>query len=176
MYLLTATPSTLAKPNNNFMQQDTSILQSILEGANVSRKKLLPTWIKVFAWFFMLAGILTPFILIAAIALPQGNIQLAIYGFETNVAWSATGLFIVALFMLKGIVSFGLLNEKQWAISFAIADAVLGIIICTFSMFIMPFIQDGGFSVRLELALLIPYLLKLLKIKPFWISNYAYNH
>ena len=158
------------------MQQDTSILESILDEANVSRKKLLPTWIKVFAWFFMFAGILTPFILIAAIALPQSNVQLAVYGFETTIAWSATGLFIITLFLLKGIVSFGLLNEKQWAISLAIADAVLGIIICTYSMFIMPFIQEGGFSFRLELALLIPYLLKLQKIKPYWVNNVAYKH
>lgn len=154
------------------MQQDASILQSILDETNVNRNKLLPTWIKVFACLFMLAGILTPFIFFAAIALLGGNIQLALYGFETNVAWSATGLFLVAIFLLKGIVSFGLLNEKRWAISIAIADALLGVIICTLSMFVMPFvIPEGGFSFRLELVLLIPYLLKLQKIKPIWLRH-----
>lgn len=151
------------------MQQELSILQPILDEQKVRRKELRPAWIKVFTWFFMIAGALTPLILIVSTVLPTARVQLGLYGFETNTALSPIGLFIVALFLLKGIVSFGLLTEKQRALSVAIADAIVGIAICAFSMFIIPLINPGaGFSFRLELVLLIPYLMKLQKIKPLW--------
>ncbi|MNG30988.1 hypothetical protein D3C84_1167200 [compost metagenome] len=50
-------------------------------------------------------------------------------------------------------------------------DAILGVVICIISMFIIPFISESEsshFSIRLELALLIPYYLKLNKIEYEW--------
>ncbi len=50
-------------------------------------------------------------------------------------------------------------------------DAILGIVICIFSMS-LPFIVNRpgfGFSIRLELLLLIPFLIKLGKIKNEWL-------
>ena len=75
------------------------------------------------------------------------------------------------LFMLKGFAAFSLWMEKDLAINLAIADAILGIVVCGAVMFIIPFLAENlsyKFSFRLELALLIPYLLKLQKIKPSW--------
>lgn len=131
------------------------------------RRALLPAWIKVFTWIFMIMGAFVPIVLF--IGLFISNVQISLYGLETNNPFSSLGFFLVFLFMLKGFTALSLWTEKDWAIKLAIADAVLGIVICCGVMFIMPVLnQDTAFNFRLELVLLIPYLLKLQKIKLAW--------
>lgn len=89
---------------------------------------------------------------------------------ETN-PHSLTGLLIIILFIYKGITSYGLLFEKDWAIIWAKIDAAFGIFFCIFSMFVQPFlIEEQGVVIRLEIVLLIPYLLKINKINTAWHS------
>lgn len=96
--------------------------------------------------------------------------DLALFGFETTEPLSLTGFFISIQFILKSIVAYGLWFEKPWGIKLAIIDAFISIGVCTFSMV-------GGqyfgypFSVRLELVILIPYVLKLMKIMPQWLGT-----
>jgi len=74
-------------------------------------------------------------------------------------------------FYTKAITAFGLWFEKDWAIKLGQIDSVIGIIICIYVMCIYPFIYEkAGFSfnLRLELLLLIPYLVKLSRIKSSW--------
>ena len=94
--------------------------------------------------------------------------QLALYGFETNEPLSLIGITIILLFVIKGITAFGLLKEKYWAIKIGIADAIIGITICTCLMLYPIINSEANFSLRLELVALIPYLLKLIKIKTEW--------
>jgi hypothetical protein len=151
------------------MEQSNELLLETLLAENKRRRALLPTWIKVFAWIFMIMGALVPIVFI--IGLLGGNAQLSLYGLETNNPLSPLGIFLVFLFMLKGFAAFSLWMEKDLAINLAIADAILGIVVCGAVMFIIPFLAQNlsyKFSFRLELALLIPYLLKLQKIKPSW--------
>jgi hypothetical protein len=140
----------------------------VLEGMNptVRRRQLLPTWIKVFIWIFMLLGALTPFILVMAILGIKG--ELSLYGLETSDPYSVTGLIITALFAIKGIAAFGLWMEKDWAINLAIIDAITGIVVCSLVILAPLFSASPSFSFRLELALLIPYLIKLQKIRRMW--------
>ena len=133
----------------------------------VKRKNLLPWWIKVFIWIFLIFGAFAPVGLIFAIL--GYNFHLSLYGLETTDPSSVTGICIMALFLLKGITSFGLLRETDWAIQLGIIDAVAGIAICSFVMLYSIFNTSANvFSFRLELAFLIPYLIKLNKIKPVW--------
>ena len=147
------------------MENQTDVLdEPFLKTEVRKRKDLLPGWIKVFMWIFLISGALSPFAFILGIL---GNITyLSLYGFETNEALSIPGVVITLLFALKGITSYGLLTEKDWAIKVGIADAVLGIVLCTASMVYV--IINAGFTLRLELLLLIPYLNKMLKIKGQW--------
>ena len=136
------------------------------------RRDLLPKWIKAFCWLFMITGSFVPVALILGVF--GLKFQLAFSGMETNEPLSMTGMILLLYFALKGIAAFGLWTGKIWAIKLGQVDAVIGIIICIFFMFIYPFIDDKpGFSVdlRLELVLLIPYLLKLNKIKFDWENN-----
>ena len=112
----------------------------------------------------MIFGFLVPFAVILKIA--GINIDISIYGIESN-SMSMTGILLTCIFLLKGFVAFGLWAEKSWAIDLGIIDALTGITICGLMM-ILSIYQGTIFTFRLELLALIPYLLKLKKIKYKW--------
>ena len=145
------------------------VLEPLLEQSLVSRRKLLPVWMKVFAWIFMIIGVIVALAFI--VSLFGGTFQISLYGLESNSALNTTGAITLTLFLLKGIAAFALWAEKDWAVDIALIDAIVGIIVCLFVMTVYPFIDDiegSTINIRLELLLLIPYLIKLQKIKPFW--------
>jgi hypothetical protein len=148
------------------MEQEQLLLDSLERDILVRRRKLLPIWIKIFIWIFIVFGALG--LLGFTAALFSANFDASFYGLQTNDPSSRTGLFICFLFVFKGIVSLGLWTEKNWAVDLGIIDAILGITVCSATM-ILPFTgSDMSFSFRLELLLLIPYLIKLLKIRREW--------
>lgn len=133
----------------------------------IIRRKLLPWWIKTFCWIFMIMGVGGIGTLIGNIFIE--NIDLSIYGFSSNTAYSGTGMFITAIIMFKGFTAYSLWFEKNNAIQIAKIDAIIGIAICIVSMFSIPFItQNSHFDFRLELLLLIPYYLRINKIQYEW--------
>ena len=132
----------------------------------IPRKKLLPLWIKIFTWIFLIFSAFVPVIIILGVL--SYRAQLALYGLETNEPFSLTGIIITLLFIIKGITAFGLLKEKDWAIKIGIIDAIIGITICSLIMLYPIINSDATFSLRPELIALIPYLLKFLKIKTQW--------
>ena len=134
---------------------------------SVRRRLLLPWWIKIFIWIFFLFGLIVPFSIIFGVL--GKSFQIALYGLETNHPFSITGLLLISLFVLKGIVAYGLWFEKRWAIDWGIVDAILGVIICTYT-FISSLFSTNSFQFSFELLLLIPYLIYLLRIKPKWIN------
>lgn len=133
----------------------------------VIRRKLLPWWIKTFCWIFMLLGVCAAGSLILNLFIP--NVNLSIYGFSSNTAYSGTGIFIIAIMLLKGFAAYSLWFEKPNAIMIAKIDAVCGVAICIASLFILPFSSGNGhFSLRLEILLLIPYYMRVNKIEYEW--------
>ncbi|MGS2727149.1 hypothetical protein ACU8DI_11120 [Psychroserpens sp. BH13MA-6] len=137
------------------------------ENIKTRRRKMLPWWIKIFCWIFMLFGILSFVCLILGFT----NVKpaLAFYGFETNEPFSLNGLIVIAIGILKGITAFGLWFEKDFAVKIGKIDAIIGIALCGISMLVLPFLQEGfNITIRLELLLLIPYLFKLNKIQKEW--------
>jgi hypothetical protein len=135
----------------------------------IIRRKLLPWWMKMFCWIFMLMGVGAIATLIASPFI--SNFQLSIYGFETNTPLSGVGVFIIAILIFKGFTAYSLWFEKQNAMTIGKIDAVTGIIICAASMFIIPFTSESEsshFDLRLEILLLIPYYLKLNKMEYEW--------
>lgn len=150
------------------MEQQTDILDDI-QTAPGARRKLLPWWIKIFIWIFIIFGVFSPIGLVFGIFGFQFN--QALYGLETNDPFSATGLVILTIFTLKGIVAYGLWFEKRWAVQLGIGDAILGFSICSFVM-LYPVLTGTGANInfRLEIILLIPYLVFLVKSKGVWLS------
>ncbi|PHN01778.1 hypothetical protein [Flavilitoribacter nigricans] len=133
----------------------------------VRRRDLLPLWIKVFIWIFLIFGAMVPLVLVLALfGIP---VNLSLYGLEVARPASALGLLIILLFMLKSAVSLGLWTEKEWAVDLAVIDGVIGIVVNVVIMFILPVLYDGfGTSIRLELLVLIPYVVKMRRIKEAW--------
>ena len=135
-----------------------------ISNQRLRRNELLPTWIKVFMWIFLIGGFVAPIGIIMGIM--GQTMLLGLYGIETMLPLSFIGLIVIGLFCLKGVVSFGMLKEQSWAINFAIGDALLGIVICVCVM--LGLVGISGGVIRLELLLLIPYLVKMWRIKDEW--------
>ncbi|WJS92958.1 hypothetical protein NYQ10_12760 [Flavobacterium johnsoniae] len=131
----------------------------------IIRRKLLPWWIKTFCWIFMILAVCGLASLIGNAF--TDNVELSLYGFSSNTAYSVIGIFIIAIMTLKGFAAFSLWFEKDNAISIAKIDAIVGVVICVASMFIAPR-EDGHFPLRLEILLLIPYYIKINKIEYEW--------
>ncbi len=156
------------KINVGEMNEDT-ILDLDLEHQMGRRRALLPTWIKIFVWIFMLFGLVVPIAFL--FGLLGYEFTLSLYGLETMQALSIKGIIILALFAIKGVVSFGLWMEKDWGVQLALVDAIIGIIVCGFVMCVLPFLIESDhrmINIRLELVVLIPYLIKMIKIKDEW--------
>ena len=149
-------------------QQEDLILEPLLLESTSSRKRILPLWIKIFSWLFLITGAIS--ILAVFAGMLGTSYQVSLYGLQSNEPFSLTGLLILAMFVFKGIVAFGLLTAKGWAVGLGIVDAVVGIVICGAAMFALPLLYGTGspFTIRLELALLIPYLIRLQKLKKNW--------
>jgi hypothetical protein len=149
------------------MEENTENHFEQFENKIISRRALLPLWIKIFCWIFMVIGVASIGCLIIGVLGNTANLSL--YGFETYEPLSLIGLFLTAVMLLKGFTAFSLWFEKDYAIQLAKVDTILGIAICIVSMVVIPYLQEtSGFTFRLELALLIPFYIKLNKIQEEW--------
>ena len=133
----------------------------------VRRRALLPWWMKVFIWIFMVMGALGILVFIAGLS--GFHAELSLYGLMSNDSTSFTGIVITILFFIKGLVAYGLWAEKDWAINLGYVDAITGILFCLYMMLGVRFFHpDAGFTFRLELLLIVPYLIKLRQLHPEW--------
>jgi hypothetical protein len=134
------------------------------------RRALLPWWIKTFSWIFMILGAFA----FAAFLLGFLGIkmQLSLYGLSTEDPQSALGFLLTGLFVLNGITGFALWAEKDWAINIGLVAAVLGTALCAALTLYSPWDNTrNGVNIRLELVLLIPFLLKLRSMQHEWINR-----
>lgn len=127
-------------------------------------QKFIPSWIKVFCYLFLVFGFLG--VVIFFLGIFDFDFNASIYGLESNIALSTEGIIIFIIFELKGIVAYGLLSKKSWAIKLAIGDAIAGLLICFFTMFYPLIVSNGSYwgGIRLEIFLLIPYLIQMQQI------------
>ena len=153
------------------MEEPEVLDSNIEEQVFVRRRKLLPLWIKVFTWIFLILGAFAPISLIfGAMGL---SASLSLYGLETEQPLSIIGLSLTVVFVFKWITAFGLWTEKDWAITVGQIDAIAGLVICTFMMLIYPLIDATPgftFNFRVELLLLALFLHKLGHIKSDWMK------
>lgn len=133
----------------------------------IRRRNLLPVWIKIFVWFFLIGGSISALFL--GIGPFVRDFKTSIYGIKATHIYTLYGLMTSCLIIYKGIVAYGLWFEQKWAPQAAIIDAVIGITICIMMM-ILPFILPGAntSNLRLELIPLYLYLVKMREIKQTW--------
>lgn len=130
------------------------------------RKQLIPLWIKVFGWLFIVVAVIVLATSAVAIATSTEGYY-ALYGLETtSQVFSPLALFIISLFIAHGVCAYGLLFAKDWGLVACLLLGYISVAICILSM-----IFGTGFSIRLELLLLAFYLLKLHKLNKLWFGN-----
>lgn len=136
-----------------------------------NRTQLLPWWIRCLNWVFLLAGIAAPVTFALGLAGYYYNIRL--YGLTTNEPLSVTAIGLLVINMLNGITAYGLLTERDWAVNFGIVNALLGIALCVYASanpgdYPVPGVTFSLSNIRLELVVLILFLVKLLLIRHAW--------
>ncbi|SEM82181.1 hypothetical protein SAMN05421856_10722 [Chryseobacterium taichungense] len=147
---------------------ETSAFEEFEKKTNFTRRRnLLPVWIKIFVWFFLIGGSVTALFL--GIGPFVREFKMSIYGIQATHVYTLYGLITSCLIIYKGIVAYGLWFEQKWAPQAAIVDAVIGIAVCIIMM-IIPFIlpDNNFFTLRLELIPLYFYLVKMREIKQLW--------
>ena len=82
------------------------VTQNTRPNAALRRRDLLPMWIKVFIWIFLIFGAIMPIGIL--FALLNFQFQLSLYGIETNYPRSTEGIFLMTLFAYKFLVAYGL--------------------------------------------------------------------
>lgn len=133
------------------------------------RKKLIPKWIKFFGWLFLIMGAAV-FIVPIFWTFSQQPMHFMLFGLEHyGSPFAPTALLISTLFLLNSVAAYGLLFAKDWGIKVCLAAGWVTLGICLSTM-AYGLIALNGLSIRLELVALIPYLVKLRKIAPRWMS------
>jgi len=120
------------------------------------RRKLIPLWIKIFTWFFMIFGISVPFAI--GFGAFGESFDLSLYGLDTNKPLSLLGIFVLCLISFKAITALSLWLEKDYATDLAKIDSYIGFVICLLLMFIYPFFDEHeGFSLHLRIEIFFIY-------------------
>ncbi len=144
-------------------------LGEIRNQLKITRRQLLPLWMKIFLWIFLVIGGLSTLAFLASLF--GMTYSVGIYGLNSNGPLNPLSFAVTLIYLVKAITAFAFWTEKDWAIEIAFLDAIVGIAVCCFMIFIYPFmfLENGfHFNLRLELIALIPYLIKLDKIKVEW--------
>ena len=151
----------------NTMEESSAFEEFEAKNNFIRRRNLLPVWIKIFLWFFLIGGTVAVIIFLSGAFLT--NINLSLYGINATHPYTLTGFLVSALLIFKGVVAYGLWLEQKWAPQAAIIDAIIGIVICFIMMAVIPFtVPNINFTIRLELIPLYYYLIKMQKIKNNW--------
>ena len=130
------------------------------------RWKLLPRWIRVFSWFFLLALVAIPVLHVAGIFY-KGPMSFMIFGFNHSGAPSdPPALAIQAVLGLLGVAAFGLLWGKPWGLNAGVAAGVLGLGAVAVSTVLAW--SSGRFVLQFEPFFQVPFLIALARRRPAW--------
>ncbi|RPE08620.1 hypothetical protein EGT74_16405 [Chitinophaga lutea] len=134
-----------------------------------ARFTLLPWWIKVFMWIFLVCGGLVPVVFV--LSLSGVDVSLALMGLNVEEPFTWEYFLVLGLFLLKGLVSAALLLEKRQAVLLGMIDCFITIPVCIYTGYRSYLsANNSGVSVNfnIEIVLAILFLWKLYKIRYDW--------
>ncbi len=92
--------------------EESSSFQEFETKENFTRRRnLLPLWIKIFLWFFLIGGLFAAVFLIIGPFL--NKIDLSLYGITATHSYTLPGIITTLLLIYKGIVAYGLWFERK---------------------------------------------------------------
>jgi hypothetical protein len=100
----------------------------------LKRKKLVPLWIKIFGWIFIIMGIAVLLLPIALIFINQ-PITFEIFGLQHKESpLDPMALLVSAIIISLAVSAYGLLFEKTWGLTLCLITGYGGLIICLGNM------------------------------------------
>lgn len=134
-----------------------------MDEAMMLRRQLLPAWLRLLAWLFLLLGLLAPLAyglaLIFDVHASYEYLALSYQGSPMH----PLPLAICLLATLTGLAAYGLLGGKRWGV-----DACLLMGYLSLGVVLARIIQAP--MLRLEPVILLPYLWRLHRLKTQWLS------
>ena len=134
---------------------------------SLARKALIPLWIKIFGWLFIVMGALVPFLFIGSLIFGF-SASYTMFGLEyEGNAMALMPLVIAAVIFVNGLCAYGLLFGKDWGLNACIVFGYIGLALTVGTM-VFEMIFSGSMMIRLEPIIQIPYLVKLHRLKAHW--------
>src|SRR5262245_27008073 len=92
-----------------------------------TRKGLLPIWVRAFCWLFLVAGAITPTLLVAGMFV-MDPMRFSLFGWEhIGSPYDACSLLILGFFVAMSVAAYGLLWGKSWGWAAGVAIGSLGL-------------------------------------------------
>lgn len=127
------------------------------------RKEILPKWIRLFSWFYL---IYVPILLLSDLII-ENDYGYRAFGLVSNGSeFNLTVLLILLVLTLAVIVSYGILWGRSWAIKVGIIYSLIALIMSFSSIYLN--IVSGVTQYSLEPLLLLPFLIILIKKRKNW--------
>lgn len=140
--------------------------------AELNRKALLPLWIQVFCWLFLIAGACVPLVLLFGGLYPK-PMHFALFGWSHDGSpYDALPLAILVYLAASGATAYGLLWGKSWGWDAGIVVGLIGVVAALASL-LHARQPDGSIYISLEPALQIPFLYVLWRIRDGWYTGEA---
>ena len=148
--------------DTNPYESPTSDLTAPTQGV-LSRRSLVPVWIKIFGWVFIAMAVLSiPLMLWGAIA--GENVRFELFGFTyEGPALHPYAFAMVTLYLFMGMTAYGLIFRRDWGVTGCLANGYIGVALCIISM-----ILSGGTNIRVEPIIQLFYIRRLHKIRREW--------
>lgn len=132
-----------------------------------ARKALIPLWIKIFGWLFIVMGVLVPFLYIGSLIFGF-SASYTMFGLEyEGYAKALMPLVISTVILINGLCAYGLLFGRDWGLTACIVFGYIGLLL-TIGTMLSEIIFTGNMMIRLEPIIQIPYLVKLHRLKLHW--------
>lgn len=129
----------------------------------VSRRDLVPRWIKVIGWIFIAIAVLILPVMLWAI-LAGENVMFELFGLEySGSALNPFAFLLVTLYVFMGSTAYGLIFRKDWGVDGALANGYVGVALC-----VLTTLLSGGANIRLEPIIHFFYLRRLHAIRGKW--------
>lgn len=136
----------------------------------MKRKEVLPTWIRGFAWLFLLFCI-TPLAYIPKFIYGHA-FEIEAFGIEvTQTDYNPTvALYLSSLLFLSSIVAYGILWGKKWAVDLGIIYGSIALATSIYANIqsIIGFYSYSGFHISLEPLFLVPFMITLYQKRKEW--------
>jgi len=155
--------------SNPYAPPSAELTDIVRTDLKAGRRALIPRWIKIFGWIFIVMGVSIP-ILDGFMAITGQPGSYALFGLHHyGSAFHPLAITVSAIILSLSVSAYGLLFGKSWGLNACLVTAYGSALICIGTMAYSAFFE-GQLTIRLELLVLGPYLMKLHRIKPLWLN------